>query len=171
MISNKHTLVICDVPSSFSLVDYASILLPKVGWVAGSSKDLTLFKEETLKDIHGWSCATFLCIENTSIENMVSNSLRYSINSHESSWGNTCWWCFPPINSEHWTRGLLYLGRCNVLWQKLFAALNLNAEMKTKTSTMNFVDEEGNLQQRIDTAFLEFQRVTSWNTSTCSGGI
>jgi hypothetical protein len=36
---------------------------------------------------------------------------------------------------------------------------------------MNFVDEEGNLQQRIDTAFLEFQRVTSWNTSTCSGGI
>jgi hypothetical protein len=55
----------------------------------------------------------------------------------------------------------LYLGRCNVLWQKLFAALNLNAEMKTKTSTMNFVDEEGNLQQRIDTAFLEFQRVTS----------
>lgn len=59
--------------------------MPKVGWVAGSSKDLTLIKVETLKDIHGWSCATFLCIENTSIENMVSNSLRYSINSHESS--------------------------------------------------------------------------------------
>jgi hypothetical protein len=59
--------------------------LPKVGWLAGSSKDLTLFKEEALKDIHGWSCATFVCIENTSIENMVSNSLRYSINSHESS--------------------------------------------------------------------------------------
>jgi hypothetical protein len=52
---------------------------------------------------------------------------------------------------------LLYLGRCNVLWQKLFAALNLNAEMKTKTSPMYFIDEDGNLQQRIDTTFLEFQ--------------
>jgi hypothetical protein len=70
MISNKHTLVICDVQA-----DYARVLLPKVRWVAGSSKDLTLFKEEALRDIHGWSCATFLCIENTSIENMVSNSL------------------------------------------------------------------------------------------------
>jgi len=58
--------------------------LAQVGWAAGS-RDLTLFKVEALKDIHGWSCATFLCIENTSIENMVSNSLRYSINSHESS--------------------------------------------------------------------------------------
>jgi hypothetical protein len=61
------------------------VLLPKVGWTAGSSKNLPLFKVEALKDIHGLSCATFPCIENTSIENMVSNSLRYSINSHESS--------------------------------------------------------------------------------------
>jgi hypothetical protein len=66
----------------------------------------------------------------------------------------------------------LYLGRCNVLWQKLFAALNLNAEMKTKTSPMYFIDEDGNLQQRIDTTFLEFSsRVTYRNTSTSSGGI
>jgi hypothetical protein len=54
-------------------------------------------------------------------------------------------------------KALVYLGRCNDLWQKLFTALNLNAEMKTKTSTMYFIDEDGNLQQRIDTAFLEFQ--------------
>jgi hypothetical protein len=40
----------------------------------------------------------------------------------------------------------VYLGRWNDLWQKLFTALNLNAEIKTKTSTMYFVDEDGNLQ-------------------------
>jgi 2-polyprenyl-6-methoxyphenol hydroxylase-like FAD-dependent oxidoreductase len=93
---------------------------------------------------------------------MVSNSLRYSINSHESS-SQVCDGLTLAGDASHPLTPNIGQGACctledaNVLWQKLFAALNLNAEMKTKTSTMYFVDEDGNLQQRIDTAFLEFQ--------------
>jgi 2-polyprenyl-6-methoxyphenol hydroxylase-like FAD-dependent oxidoreductase len=134
-------------------------------WSSGPFKDPKLSKEQSLKHAEGWSFLT-PCIENTTLENITKSSIKHRLNSHESSSQ-----VFDGVtlagDASHPSTPNLGQGACCaledaiVLAQKLSGALNPNTEiLKTDQNSdgnINQMVKDEKLQQRINTALLEFQ--------------